>query len=148
MTVNVCGALVSRPPLAVPPSSWAVTVTVLEPVWPDAGVKVRVPVAVDCRLRREQRVVVATDVEVDGLAGFVARTGRDVGGPPVDGVRAGVLDDRLVGSFGERRDIVDRAHGDGERRVPLVSVPPLAVPPSSCNVTDTVAVPNAFAAAV
>ncbi len=30
--------------------------------------------------------------------------------------------------------------------VPLVSVPPLAVPPSSCSVTDTVAVPNAFAA--
>src|SRR6516225_5734194 len=36
--VNVCGALVSTPPLAVPPSSWARTVTVAHPLASGAGV--------------------------------------------------------------------------------------------------------------
>ena len=31
LMVKVCGALVSTPPLAVPPSSWMRTVTVAEP---------------------------------------------------------------------------------------------------------------------
>src|SRR3954469_7395522 len=43
--VNVCAALVSTPPLAVPPLSCAVTVTVADPVAPAADVKVSVPVA-------------------------------------------------------------------------------------------------------
>ncbi len=36
--VNVCAALVSTPPLAVPPSSWILTVTVAEPLALAAGV--------------------------------------------------------------------------------------------------------------
>jgi hypothetical protein len=36
--VKACGALVSEPPFAVPPSSWAVTVTVAAPFASAAGV--------------------------------------------------------------------------------------------------------------
>ena len=36
--VNVCGALVSTPPFAVPPLSCSCTVTVADPVAPDASV--------------------------------------------------------------------------------------------------------------
>ncbi len=43
--VKVCPALVSTPPLAVPPSSCACTVTVADPVAFAAGVKVKVPFA-------------------------------------------------------------------------------------------------------
>src|SRR5947209_14483451 len=42
--VTVCGAEVSTPPFAVPPSSWIFTVTVATPLAFGAGVKVRVPV--------------------------------------------------------------------------------------------------------
>ena len=42
--VKVCVALVSTPPLAVPPLSWIVTVTVAVPTAFAAGVKVSVPV--------------------------------------------------------------------------------------------------------
>ena len=42
VTVKVCGELVSTPPLAVPPLSWAVTVTVTVPGTP-MGVNVSVP---------------------------------------------------------------------------------------------------------
>ncbi len=41
--VNVWSALVSTPPLAVPPLSWTWTVTVAVPVAFGAGVKVRTP---------------------------------------------------------------------------------------------------------
>ncbi len=43
--VNVCAALVSTPPLAVPPLSWMCTVTVVLPSTLAAGVYVRVPVS-------------------------------------------------------------------------------------------------------
>ena len=43
--VKVCAAVVATPPLAVPPSSWAVTVTVALPLAFAAGVKVSVPLA-------------------------------------------------------------------------------------------------------
>jgi hypothetical protein len=43
--VNVCGALVSTPPLAVPPSSCSRTVTVADPLALAAGVYVNVPFA-------------------------------------------------------------------------------------------------------
>ncbi len=43
--VNVCAALVSTPPLAVPPSSCTCTVTVAVPLRFAAGVKVNVPFA-------------------------------------------------------------------------------------------------------
>ena len=42
--VNICGALVSTPPLRIPPSSWTRTVTVAEPNAFGAGVNVSVPV--------------------------------------------------------------------------------------------------------
>ena len=45
LSVNVCAALVSTPPLSVPPSSCARTVTVAEPKAFAAGVKVNVPSA-------------------------------------------------------------------------------------------------------
>ena len=41
--VNVCGALVSAPPFAVPPESFATTVTVADPFAFAAGVNVSVP---------------------------------------------------------------------------------------------------------
>ena len=43
--VNVCGALVSTPLLAIPPLSWRRTVTVVVPLAAAAGVYVRVPFA-------------------------------------------------------------------------------------------------------
>ena len=43
--VNVCGGLVSLPPLAVPPLSTALTVTVADPTASSAGVYVSVPFA-------------------------------------------------------------------------------------------------------
>ncbi len=45
LIVKVCAALVSMPPLAVPPSSCARTVTVAEPFALRAGVNVNVPFA-------------------------------------------------------------------------------------------------------
>jgi hypothetical protein len=41
---NVTKAEVSMPPFAVPPSSWSCTVTFADPLAPDAGVNVKVPV--------------------------------------------------------------------------------------------------------
>ena len=49
--VKVCAALVSAPPLAVPPLSWIWTVTVAVPLALAAGVYVSLPVGVDRRLR-------------------------------------------------------------------------------------------------
>ena len=43
--MNVCGALVSTPPLAVPPLSCSCTVTSVLPLALGAGVNVSVPVA-------------------------------------------------------------------------------------------------------
>ena len=54
VNVNVCGAEVSCPPLAVPPLSSAVTVTTASPVALVAGMKLRVPVGLmaGCTLKR------------------------------------------------------------------------------------------------
>ena len=41
--VNVCAALVSTPPFAVPPLSWILTVTIAEPFACGADVYVNVP---------------------------------------------------------------------------------------------------------
>ncbi len=41
--VKLCGALVSTPPFAVPPSSCSRTVTFATPIWLGASVKVNVP---------------------------------------------------------------------------------------------------------
>ncbi len=41
--MKVCGALAFVPPLAVPPLSWAITVTVATPKALTAGVKLSVP---------------------------------------------------------------------------------------------------------
>src|SRR4051794_39265215 len=43
--VNVCAALVSAPPFAVPPVSCTCTVTVAVPLTPAAGVNVKAPAA-------------------------------------------------------------------------------------------------------
>src|SRR5436190_8620693 len=44
LITNVCGALVSTPPPAVPPLSWTESVTVAQPLGLAAGVHVSVPV--------------------------------------------------------------------------------------------------------
>ena len=88
LMVKVCGALVSTPPLAVPPLSWSTRVIVGHPVWPRRRRVGQGAGRADRRLGREERgVVVAGDLEVDGLARLVGGPGADGGGPAGDGLR-------------------------------------------------------------
>ena len=120
MTVmlKVCGALVSVPPLAVPPSSWMRTVTVAAPLAPNPGVKVRVPVGLTAGWAEKRALLSLLTMKLDHLARLVGRSPADGAGPAGDGVRPGVLVHLLVGAPGEGRDIVDGAdrhvdHGGG-----------------------------------
>ena len=145
--MNVCGPLVSSPPLAVPPSSWMTTVTVAVPKASAAGVKVSVPSAATAGCDAEQGVVVVADDEIHRLRRLV-RTGRDRGRPRRDRAGPRVLEHCLVRALGEARRVVDGVTVIVNVCGATVSTPPLAVPPLSWMLTVTVATPNASGAAV
>ena len=113
--VNVCSALVSSPPLAVPPLSFASTPIVAVPF---AFGGRRVAQRARCRdggAGREQgRVRVRADLEGDRLGRLVRRALADRRCPARDGLRAGVLEVALVAALGERRLVVDRVDREGE----------------------------------
>ena len=62
--INVCAALVATPPLAVPPVSWAITVTVAVPLAFAAGVKVSVPPALMAGWALKRALVVFVTVKL------------------------------------------------------------------------------------
>ncbi len=112
---NVCVALVSTPPLAVPPLSWMRRVIWANPVCPAATVKVSVPSALTagCVEKRPVLVLPVTSkvrIWPDSLAGPLLMAVAQ----PDDGVGPGVLVHELAGALGERRDVVDRGDVDSE----------------------------------
>ena len=126
--VNVCGALVSMPPFAVPPLSCSHTVTVATPgVAVGEGVNVSVPFAVTFGWTDEQRVVVVADDEVQRLAGFVRRPGADRRRPRAEQLRARRFAHRDVRALDEARRVVHREHGDRTSAVLRLPWPSLIV---------------------
>ena len=98
--VNVCAALVSTPPFAVPPLSCSCTVTVAVPLAfgrrrvGQRAVRPRRPAAP--RTARRCRCVT---MKSSSLAGLVGRSGADAGRPAGHGLRAGVFVHGLVGAL-------------------------------------------------
>ena len=102
--VNVCGALASIPPLAVPPSSFARRPTVAVPFAFAASVYVSVPLVATVGTRAEQGGLVFDVIsKVTIWAALVGGPGADGRRPAGDGLRAGILEDGLVRALGEAR---------------------------------------------
>ena len=77
VTANVWAALVSSPPLAMPPLSWSETVTVDVPFAFAAGVNDSVAAGTDRRTGREDVGHAGIEEEVDRLTRLVGRPGAD-----------------------------------------------------------------------
>ena len=129
------------------PSSCAVNVTVELPLALTAGVYVRTPVGEICGWTTNSPGLVLADRKIDLLAGFVGWARRDAR-HPLDTLRAAVLERRLVAGAGKRTAASFTGDTEIWKVAVAVSTPPLAVPPSSCAVTVTVATPFASGAVV
>ncbi len=146
--VKVCGALVSTPPLAVPPLSWMRTVTIALPEALAAGVYVSAPAGLIAgwALNRPllsllTRKSTTWPASFDGPALIAVAQPAILAAPESS---ATVWLPPLVNdgaSFTADTVIV-------KVWVALVSIPPLLVPPSSWIETVTIADPDRFAAGV
>ncbi len=144
---NVCVALVSTPLFRTPPLSWSLTETVALPLRFATAVKVRVPVG-EIWGWAEKRALAS-------LVTMKLRVWPDSRGPSLIAVAQPVND--CAPAF-SRTVLSPPLVNDGASFtavtvivivwVALVSEPPLAVPPLSWSLTDTVARPLAFAARV
>ena len=146
--VKVCAALVSTPPLAVPPLSCAFTVTVATPFAMRAGVKVSVPstpiagwVLKSALLLFVTRKLTAWPDSFAGPARmFAAKTGTDCSPTAPTALKALVAKVKLGASFTGATVRV--------KVFVLRSLPRLAVPALSCATTVMVTVPVALASGV
>ena len=114
LIVKVWTALVSSPPLAIPPLSLMETLTVAEPTWLAAGVNVSVPLeltAGSVENRPVLSLVTMNDTvwpdSLDGPSLIDDRPARDRPG-------AGVLGHGLVRALGEARGVVHLRDRDRE----------------------------------
>src|SRR5918996_4776005 len=145
---NVCGALVSTPPFAVPPSSWARTVTVAEPCAEGAGVKVSVPstATAGCAANRpELSFVTRNDTDwADSSAGpgVIAVAHAETDCAPASSATDWSAPAANDGAEFTGVRVIAKVSGEP------VSSPPFALPPSSTGLTVTVVVPFAPAAGV
>src|SRR5581483_3510304 len=151
--VKFCAALVSLPPLAVPPASWAVTLIVAVPDWYGASVYVSLPLVstVGATLKRLPPLVTVTwyacsaspAVLLPGPGVYVAQFGTlTCAGAPVTFSFVTVLLALKLGAWLMKLTVMVASTGA------LVSWPPLAVPPASWAVTLIVAVPDWYGASV
>ncbi len=148
LIVKVCGALVSTPPKAVPPLSCATTVTVAEPFAFVAGVKVSVPLDAMAGCVRNSALLSFVTAKVttwpDSFAGpgeMPVRKLAVVLAPESSStVTLLALSVKLGAWFTGTMVMV--------KVFVLLSTPPLRMPPSSCTMTVTVAVPIIPAAGV
>ena len=99
------------PPVAVPPLSDSVQVSVVVPETFGWSVNVSVPVDGSMAGRTANRAGLVLPVSVEGqdLARFIGRPGADPGGPPAEGREPAVLDDGdRIGALDEARRVVHR----------------------------------------
>ncbi len=147
--VNVWSADVSAPPLAVPPSSWAATVIVADPEALAAGVKVSVPLAATAgpAAKRAAFVLPVMAKVTDWPASSAGPALTPVAQPAVV---AAPESSSTVGSAPFVNDGASLTAVTVMVNVcsPELSVPPLAVPPSSAIRSVIVAEPLALAAGV
>ena len=130
----------STPPLAVPPSSCTMTVTVAEPLAFADGVKVRVPpVSAGATLKSEGLSLVTERplmVWLDSLAGPVVTVAKPTLAAALSSSTTTLFVAKaMAGVSFTGVTVTVKVWGA------LVSTPPLAVPPSSCAMTVTVAEP-------
>ena len=146
--VNVWLPLVSEPPLAVPPSSDRLTVTVAAPIASTADVYVRLPAALMAGWLEKRPLLLLDTLKVSDWAASSA-------GPSLSAVAhpftVWAPEFSLTSSLAP---LVNEGESFTAVTVmsnvwlPLVSEPALAVPPSSERLTVTVVVPLALAAGV
>ena len=116
MILNVCTGEVSTPPLAVPPSSLSLTLTVATPTASVGRRKRECSVPGNRRLHREPLGMVGAEQEIDQLACLVRRTGRNLRRPALDDLGTSVVSHGDVLPLAESRCIVDGRDDDRERQ--------------------------------